>query len=270
MTTQVCTYDFTASCEKYTKGEIEDVLKEHCKKWCFQQETGDGGFQHFQGRFSLKVKKRLCEAVKLMGLNWHLSATSSANRDNNFYVTKPERTNGPWSDKDEPPAYVPRQIREIQELYPWQQAIVDDRNTWNTRTVNLVICHEGNTGKSTLAQWIAVKGLGRMLPMVNDFRDFMRIVMGTKKERLYIIDIPRSLKKDKLYQFMAGIETLKNGYAYDDRYKFKEEHFDAPNVWVFMNIVPELSYLSMDRWRLWQITEDRTLTKYSGFALMGS
>jgi len=59
---------------------------------------------------------------------------------------------------------------------------------------------------------------------------------------------------------MSGIETLKDGYAYDDRYHFKEEYFDCPQIWVFMNMVPDISMLSKDRWKLWVIKEGKLQT----------
>jgi len=77
--------------------------------------------------------------------------------------------------------------------------------------------------------------------------------MDTEKKPLYIIDIPRALRKDQLFQFFSGIETLKDGYAYDDRYHFKEEYFDCPNIWIFMNTIPDLEYMSKDRWRFYEI-----------------
>lgn len=90
----------------------------------------------------------------------------------------------------------------------------------------------------------------------------MRMVMDTKKMRIYIIDLPRAMKKEHLFQFFSGIETLKDGYAYDDRYKFKEEYFDSPNIWVFMNIIPEESYLSTDRWKIWRIDTNKNLVGF--------
>lgn len=80
--------------------EIEDFLKEHCKKWCYQLELSASGRYHYQGRFSLKSKTRLTGLVKL----WkgaHFSVTSNENRTNNFYVEKTEtRIDGPWKDSD--------------------------------------------------------------------------------------------------------------------------------------------------------------------------
>lgn len=248
-----CVYDFTLSniCEI---NELKNVLKKNCKKWCFQLERGESNYEHYQGRFSLKVKKRLLTCKKLF--EWkeiHLSPTSNENRDNMFYVTKEDtRIDGPWSDQDEE-IYIPRQIREINKLYEWQQHIVDNYDVWDTRTINIIIDAKGNTGKSTLIGYMRAHKLGFAIPYCNDFRDIMRMIMDVPTKRCYLMDMPRAIKKEKLYQMYSALETIKNGYAYDDRYHFKEKVFDCPNIWVFTNIFPDLSLLSQDRWVIWKI-----------------
>nr|WAE42910.1 MAG: replication associated protein [Cressdnaviricota sp.] len=254
----ICVYDFTLHNET-DENKVKDLLKEWCKKWTFQEEEGEETKRlHMQGRFSLKVAERMSGVIKKFP-GFHLSITSKENHDNMFYVSKEEtRKRGPWSDKDKE-IYIPRQIREIKTLYPWQEKIVNDENIWNPRTINVVIDTVGNNGKSILKTYVGVHGVGRALPFSNDFRDIMRMVMDTETKRLYIIDIPRALRKDQMYQFFAGIESLKDGYAFDDRYSFKEKYFDCPNIWIFMNIIPEREYLSKDRWRFWQISAGKTL-----------
>ena len=79
------------------------------------------------------------------------------------------------------------------------------------------------------------------------------MVMDTPKVPLYIIDIPRAVNKDRLFQLFGAIETLKDGYAYDDRYHFREAYFDCPNIWIFINHKPNLDLLSRDRWELWHL-----------------
>lgn len=253
---QICTWDFTLPEDALKWEEIDDWLKNNCKKWDWQLEKGsETDYTHYQGRISLKVKTR--SMIGKLDDKCHWSATSKENADNHFYVTKEEtRIRGPWSDRD---AYIPRQIREIEKLHPWQQSIIDDAEVWNTRTINLVYCPGGNTGKSTLAGWVRAYKLGRVLPPVNDYKDLLRMVYGIESSKLYIFDMPRSMKKEKLCGFFAAIETIKDGYAYDDRYEFKEKNFDCPNIWIFANVLPNGEYLSQDRWKYWVINKDLEL-----------
>lgn len=262
MSGPVAVYDFTASAETNTKEAILTWLNDWTKKWCFQKESGETGFIHFQGRFSLKAKKRLDLLVKVKKNDWHMSITSTENSTNEFYVCKADtRLDGPWKNTDEPDRYIPRQIREIGHLRPWQQAIVDDAKVWNTRTINIILDMRGNIGKSILKTWIGVYGIGRSLPFMTNYKDVMRMVMDTKKSPLYIIDIPRALAVRDASEFFSGVETIKDGYAFDDRYHFKEEYFDSPNIWMFLNTKPNLDFLSIDRWRLWEVV-DNNLVPY--------
>lgn len=70
------------------------------------------------------------------------------------------------------------------------------------------------------------------------------------------MDMPRAMKKDKLGGMYSAIETIKDGYAWDDRYQFKEKAFDSPNIWIFTNTAPDMDLLSRDRWKIWGVTTD--------------
>lgn len=74
--------------------------------------------------------------------------------------------------------------------------------------------------------------------------------------KVYLIDIPRAFNQDKLRAMWAAIESVKDGYAYDDRYSFKEKCFDCPVIWVFMNQQPDVLTLSSDRWRFYSVKGD--------------
>lgn len=259
MTSSCCVWDIRVSEDKISQSDLANLFKHIAKKWSFQLEKGEqSGYLHFQCRVSLKTKARLNELRKRMNnLEAYFTPTSTANRDNDFYVTKDEsRVAGPWKDTD---TYIPRQVREISKLRWWQLEIIESAKKWDTRTINILYDPVGGTGKTTLKTYIGCNKIGRALPFMNDYRDLLRIVMDTPKVPLYIIDIPRALKKDHLFQFFSGIETLKDGYAFDDRYSFKEEYFDCPTVWVFMNIIPDLSFLSTDRWKFWRFTKKKNL-----------
>lgn len=245
----ICTWDFTIKKANVTSvEELKDKLKVSCKKWVFQEERGESGYEHYQGRISLKVKARKGPALGYME---HYSPTSTENEDNDFYCVKDDtRVAGPWSDRD---LYIPKQVRNI-TLHSWQQAILDNASVWDTRTINCVICLKGNIGKSTLATYAGSRGLARNLPCMESYRDYMRMVMDCPKSRLYLVDFPRSMSKANCFGFWSAIETIKNGYAYDDRYGFREEYFDCPNIWVFMNKMPEGHFLSLDRWSFWEVS----------------
>ena len=262
MSSACCVFDLTLSKEKCEFNTIKKFFNEVAKKWCFQEETGsETGYVHYQCRISLKLKVRLSVFVQKVKdtfgyANVHpkgISVTSEANKTNLFYVLKEDtRTDGPWRDDDEV-LYIPRQIREIKELYPWQKTIIDDLPVWNTRTINVIIDKTGNNGKSTLSSWVRCYRLGRILPALNDAKDLMRATYDMPTSKAYLIDLPRALNKGKMDEMYSAIEQIKSGYCYDDRYNFREKIFDCPNIWIFTNTEPDRNLISWDRWKLWEI-----------------
>lgn len=269
MTTEnaIFVFDFTLGAEFcIDHGDLKNWLVSLCKKWCFQKEKGeDTGYIHFQGRLSLKAKNRLQTLKnKCPWKEIHLSPTSKDNQSNMFYVTKEEtRIEGPWADTDAGQTYIPRHLRNITKLLPWQESVVTIASKeLDTRTVHCIVNETGNLGKSTLVSYLGVKGLATEIPFCNDFKDIMRMVMDQPKVGCYLIDMPKAIGKDKLRQLYAGIEKIKDGYAYDDRYSFRKEYFDIPNVFVFTNIYPDLSLLSADRWVIWTIDDKLELVRY--------
>lgn len=255
-------FDFVISCVNEIDPDpapqaVRTVLNDFAKKWAFQLERGDSGNLHWQGRMSLKKKRREGEIAPLLqasGIMFRLSVTSKENISNVHYVTKTDTYIAPhrYTDTDEE-IYIPRQIREIESLRPWQQCIVDQYDTWDTRHINLIYDPCGNIGKSTLVGYMRAHRLAVKLPYCNDYKDIMRMVMDIPTSRCYLIDMPRAICKDRLHQFYAAIEEVKSGYAYDDRYHFKDKVFDCPNIWVFSNTLPQTDLLSNDRWRIWQV-----------------
>lgn len=244
----VCCFDFTIPENRVSIDGLKELLEKYCKKFVFQLEEGSSGYLHYQGRVSLKVRNRIAPKLEV-GEHW--SITSNANKDNDFYCTKEEtRIGGPWSDKD---CYIPKQSRNI-VLYPWQKQIMNDIE-FDTRRINVIVCESGCIGKTTLATYLGCRGLARNVPILESYKDFMRFCMDVPTSGLYLIDFPRSLNKSACGSMWSAIESIKNGFCWDDRYHYREKYFDCPNIWVFSNQVPDLSMLSKDRWVLWEVVD---------------
>lgn len=270
MSNPVAVWDFTwKKHDEIEEDWLKERLNEVAKNWVFQLEEGKSGYVHWQGRMTLFKKARKKSLIKIMMTidkifkDLHVTPTSNnARRGEAFYVMKAQtRVKGPWKHDDPKPPYIPRQIREIKELRPFQKQIIDSVKVWDTRTINFVWCPKGNNGKSTLVGYLRAHQLARVLPPMNDQKDMMRMVCDLPTSTCYIIDMPRAMKKEKLYGFWAAIETVKDGYAYDDRYSFKEKVFDCPNIWVFGNVKPDFNVMSTDRWKVWTVTDSYELIR---------
>lgn len=280
MTNNPCSvFDFTASADLIQFEHLKNFLNNYAKKWCFQKEKGkDTDYIHWQGRLSLKVRKRFSEMKNLnkeLKDNLHSicwSITSAENSKNDFYVMKEDtRVDGPWTSEDIPdePEYVPRQYRDkINSLKPFQQTIKEKSEEFNDRIIHYIYCPDGNKGKSTIAHLMRIYKRGIVLPPINDADKLVFSacnMLMAKKIRTTIpifIDLPRAMNQERLFGIFSAIEIIKSGYVYDTRNHYKEWDFDSPNIFVFSNIEPETNLLSRDRWIVWTIDENEHLVRY--------
>lgn len=264
-------WDFTAPAMMFENElELMEICEKHCTEYVFQRESGEEGYVHYQGRMEMKNRMRLDTLKKRFGKEVHFSPTSRKCQHDYMYVTKSKtRVAGPWgcvtaeacvempvkgTETVRPP---PRDVAEMKELRPWQQSIVDMAGIYDMRVVDVIIDKKGGIGKTCLRRYMAYKGLALYIPPRNDFRDIARMVMARPIAKCYIIDMPRALSKSELAEFYSGIEYLKGGDAYDDRYKFRSSMFDPPRVVIFTNQHPVMDMLSADRWRLHKVVKDQ-------------
>lgn len=239
---------------------LKRTFRETTREFLFQLERGKEGERlHIQGFVSFKHGKRLRELQKWIhpGSSCRVVHDRRAIRD---YVSKSDsRVAGPWSNRD---PKLPRQYVGI-TLRCWQQEVRRLAGVWDTRHIDVLVDSQGGRGKSTLVGIMCCGGEGRQLPALNCGKDLLRAVASLPVARTYFIDLPRAIGQcaAKWSEFYGAIEQLKSGYAWDDRYKFKEIRFDSPNIWIFSNTIPSASLLSRDRWRVWSISADHQLER---------
>lgn len=253
-----CVWDLTIPADRISVSDLRKHFSHHCKKYVFQLERGDKtGYEHYQCRVSLKTKSRKATLItsnfNIKGCN--ISVTSNANKDNDFYVLKDEtRVSGPFADTDKAPLRTVNKMIE-NGLYPWQEALIEHVQDYNDRQIHLLIDKGGNIGKSALCKYFYQMHDAVIVPPLNDSKELMGYVMSFPPAKLYIIDMPRAMKKKNLAGLYSGIEQLKNGMMYDIRYHGKFKYIDEPNIIVFTNTPPKLRYLSRDRWVMLTVEE---------------
>lgn len=262
------------------------LLKKEAKHWCFQLERGHhGSLLHFQARVSLKNSAHSSGAlakrwkVDTEGNAWYFGPTAAGNTSNFDYQLKEDtKVRGPWTDEDTE-EYIPRHMAGMQDtMQPWQQEIFDNFQQQEWRKVDCIIDPHGNNGKSTLAALCDLHGRGVDLPPVNDgdklIQSLCNILMGKRCRTpwMVFIDIPRSVNQNKLGGVYTAIEQIKKGKLYDMRNHYKHWWIDSPQIWVFCNTMPNIAYLSPDRWRFWTIQDGElhTLTNNQAAALQTS
>lgn len=216
----VVTLDFTMACviqeapsHEHNKDQLQRLvgwLRGKTKDYVFQQERGEGGFLHLQGRVHMLSKTRPSGAFNSYEevgfitteegarLSVRFSATSShVHVGGKFsYVMKEDtRVNGPWSSRS---SNVPWQIKPIIEhgLWEWQEEVENSHDYPHPREINLVVDPPGNMGKSTYATWLIWSRRGVVLPPMSNGEQMvmaaMSLLRGEKRTKL-LIDIPRGL-----------------------------------------------------------------------------
>lgn len=255
-----------------TVDTVHHALRGFCKKYVFQHEKGETGYEHYQGRLSLIKKARSSVGASIAAsigerIRFQLIPTVKENTVKEAFYCLKEQTKvaGPWSDQDfARPVKKTRQMEEFESYtkYPWQETIIRIAGDWDKRRITVVVDKEGNNGKTDLCEWLVQEGKAVLVPPLRLMEDIMAMCMCKPPSRCYLIDMPRAMKKEKLFDFFSGIESLKNGYMYDKRYQFKDKWIDRPQIILFTNTDPDLSMFSKDRWDFWTIA-DKKLVGYA-------
>lgn len=236
---------FTISFTKVDREqEIIKVLDTHCKKWAFQKEKSDESeYLHWQGRFSLKKKMRRSQVKALFG-SWmpHLSIESDERASFNYVLKDDTRVDGPWTDQDVT-HYMPSHLR-IEEWNPFQRLVLERIEALTPRSILFVVDMRGCRGKSTLALRMSAQRKADILPpMLTTANDMLHWAFAKLKDRRsrkpIFIDLPRGYSQDYWGKFISALECIANGYAYDERYQFKDCFFESPQIVVFCNSIPD-------------------------------
>ena len=266
-------YDITLNNPDFSWKVWGKKLNGWCKKWVFQLEKGESGTPHFQARIHLIQKKTMAGLltdfkqgngpINEIGGRW--SVTSGAvHAGNKFnYVQKSDRVAGPWRDTDwvEPPVLT-RQLRTFlsHTQYDWQKTVEDWTTQVDDRSIKVIYDTWGNAGKSVFSEYLEYIGRAFELPPMRAMEDIMQFCFSFPAQKVYLIDMPRGMKKDKLGEFYAGLECLKNGVCYDKRYAGKKRRFDRPQIIVFTNCIPKLELMTKDRWEIFSMGQDHALS----------
>lgn len=173
------------------------------------------------------------------------------------------RVGGPWADGAQ---YLGEDL--ITNLYPWQEEIKrcvglrpDDR------TINCIINPGGSIGKSAFCKYMAfhhktlVLGWGKT-------GDLLNLVAHMPNRPVYLFDLAKSRPQDFARDDIASaMEGIKNGLFINTKYQTCQVLMRCPHIWIFTNSVPNLSSMSADRWRLWEIDSTRNLVRLSSARL---
>ena len=262
-------WDFTAWCSRVGEDPraFYDAIKPYFKSaaWSLEKAPSTGAL-HFQGRGSLFKKIRdgpgSAELANSLGFAYFKPA-SKENIDNTNYQQKAEsHVAGPWSFQSPPPikvsdvAYIESNMHAlpfVAELKEWLEGPVDPRAIW-------WVCDQvGNSKKSSTIAFLAFHGLVEVIPFVDNHKDLLQFAYGFAHKKAYAINVARGCapKDDKerkeFASFIAGLESLKDGFVYDIRNHAKKEQMERPHILVMANCKPIFDAATRDRWRILRI-----------------
>lgn len=159
------------------------------------------------------------------------------------------------------------QLKEVlNNPYIWQKFVRNEllSKVPDDRTVDWIIDPVGNTGKSSFARAYVSEVPTEGILMKIDNLDRMELTLIKKIEnyrmkyykdpKVIFFDFPRASDPSKIISATALMEDAKSGHL-ETTFggKHKEIEISDVHIVVLSNNAPDLSVLSVDRWRLWRL-----------------
>lgn len=256
----------------YTQEDIENFISSSSSivpKMCFQEEDGrpknPGGTPHLQG-FVVFAPKKKYRPVQLFKqwighdrTNWRKMKGSVAS--NIGYCSDPVKRipGGICYSRGLPKATV-KMTRELAR--PLQLEIADkyikNEDPLFGRELHWYYEEKGNWGKSMTALYmIDQMGATEVSGAKKDVCFGIQKLIETHGQcpPIVIVDIPRDGAK---YVSYAGLEKIKDGKFFSEKYESGMARFNKPHIICFANTPPQWECMSLDRWRVFDVNKSVT------------
>lgn len=154
----------------------------------------------------------------------------------------------------------------LENPYPWQKFFLEEvlTKTPESRVVDWLVDPVGNTGKSSFARAyvsqeptdaiiMKIDNLDRMelslIKKIQSYRD-----RYSKDPKILFFDFPRAVDQKKVMAATALMEDAKSGHL-ETSFGGKHQELQIGNIHIVVlsNTAPDLSGLSVDRWRIWRL-----------------
>lgn len=266
------TYQVTKETEDLPPGDLlaNAFHKLGATLYAFQAERGEAGRLHYQGSVKFKhpvsgtdLRKAVKAAVRQPAPDeWlYYGAGSFTYRPSHnieasvLYSLKEEtRVEGAEPYLFPTDFYLGQDLYEYNEMYPWQQRIMDIlKSEPHERDIHLICDPDGLSGKSTLAKTLGYKHGACIVPLGLTSAQMKSAIVGDGANKIYIIDLPRNNRS--FVEIFDTIEEIKRGFVISCFHgKLNKLYMKRPHVVCFTNEWPDLSYLSFDMWQLYTIS----------------
>lgn len=222
--------------------QIEQAFSGITKRYVFQEELGENNTPHIQGTVETTKKTRATQFNLPKQVHWEKTRNVEAAFK---YCAKPETKIGPTYSFG-----LPRALRLITNLYPWQQEIYDviKIECMDDRTINWYWDSKGKIGKTQFVKYCCFHIKAIMITK-GKTSDLVNAIFNADMDETNVvfIDIPRSGGNIVNYD---ALESIKNGIISNTKFETGMKLFNSPHVIVFANEPPDLTELSADRWNV--------------------
>lgn len=242
--------------------EFYSQLAKICKKFVFQEETGENGTPHLQGYMELLKKDRMTALKKKLGnkISWSVSRNIEASIE---YCQKEDTRTGAVYKYG-----FPREIKIISSLFNWQKDVVDLlENEADDRSINWIYDPVGNNGKTSLLKYLVYhkKAIfttggknGDVINLIFNNKEYML----ESENSIVLWNLPRTIEAD--YISYNAIESIKDGLISNNKFECGSFICPNPHVLIFANCLPNMKTMTKDRWKIFTIENNNLVPYISG------
>jgi len=235
---------------------LAPVFTEHSCEWIVGEEVGEKGTPHLQGYVECPVKCRPVEKYKLSEkIHWgdEKGRPCKGSRLSNVtYCSK----DGKFKGSLKPPTPLVKMTWD--KLKPSQKLIASNFSEKEDPLFGRLIWWfwepTGGVGKSVMCKYF-VDCCGALIlsGSAADMKFGVMNYVQTNGEgpSIVVMDIPRV--QDSIS--IKGLEEVKNGNFFSSKYESGMVRYNSPHVIVFANKPPNLSDMSANRWRVYNMNE---------------
>lgn len=249
--------NFSSSDPEILVGALRQVEAEYV----FQHEVGASGTPHLQGFVHFKKKVRPLAVFPEKRIHWEKCRDKPPYNAAIAYACKVDTRAGdiwrninlPLTDEERAEQYS---ILKPEELTPWMYMILDIiKEKADKRTIHWFFEESGRMNKTAFQRYcmwhlrdeVMILG-GKATDMLNGICQLQKA--GKKMPSVILINLPRVCD----HISYSGLEQLKDGLFFSPKFEGGCIFMPHPHIFVFANSVPDITKMSMDRWRLYHIS----------------
>lgn len=249
---------YSITINNYTDEDLKnlDVIKNSCKSYGWQSEIGKDGTPHLQGYLYFKNAKSFKVLKKILP-RAHIEIARNYLALKN-YVKKAETHDGKIRVETPTKTFLRAKTDPLSGklLHNFQKKILKQlEEKPDDRSIFWYWEKHGNIGKTSLCKHLVMK-YSDILLLSGKSSDMKygvaKYVHDNDGPKAILIDLTRSRE---CYVSYEGIEEVKNGIFYNTKYESGMVTYDSPHVIIFANFEPDVTKLSLDRWKIYNIRD---------------